>query len=355
MTQLIRITFLIILLFAVTSETLLSAEQDNGNTVDVVGKVLDHYYVDFSPIGKVELPRFFYDEEGFHFFGSTTAAINSDVFTDAAYLDQDIPTGAEIVPASYLVVRVDNQPIHFDFSITSHLVFFWLAGFITLAIAVPLTRRYKAGQGRETEPAGAFHNMFEVFVVFVRDEIAKPNIGRRYIQYTPYLLTVFFLIVFMNLFGLMPWGVSATADITVTAVLALMTFMVTQLSGNKDYWQHIFWFPGVPFYIRLILLPVEFIGLFTKPFSLAIRLFANMASGKILIFSILGIIFVFNNLFGATIAYLSSPAWVLLTLFVYLIKAFIAFIQAYVFTILSALFIGMAMVEHEEIHEPEKL
>ncbi|MEX0773878.1 MAG: F0F1 ATP synthase subunit A [Balneolales bacterium] len=339
----------------ITSQALLSAEQNNDNTVDVVGKVLDHYYIDFSPLGRVELPRFFYDEEGFHFFGSTTAAINSDTFTDEAYLEEDVLADAEIQPATYHVVRADQQPILFDFSITSHLVFFWFSALLTMAIFLPLTRRYKSGEGRETEPKGAFQNLFETFVVFIRDDIAKPNIGPDYIRFTPYLLTVFFLILFMNLFGLMPWGVSSTADITVTAVLALMTFLITQFSASKEYWKHIFWFPGVPFYIRIILFPVEFIGIFTKPFSLAIRLFANMASGKILIFSILGIIFVFNNLFGSTVAFATSPIWILMTLFVYLIKAFIAFIQAYVFTILSALFIGMAMVEHEEIHEPEKL
>ncbi|MEX0686994.1 MAG: F0F1 ATP synthase subunit A [Balneolales bacterium] len=355
MTKVFRITILIILFFTVQSESLLSAAPNDDNTVDVVSKVLDHYYVDFSPVGKVELPRFFYDAEGFHFFGSTTAAINSETFTDEIYLEEDEPEGAKLKPVTYHVVRTDNQPILFDFSITSHLLFFWFSALLTLAIFIPLTRRYKAGQGTKSEPQGAFHNLFETFVVFVRDDIAKPNIGHNYIRFTPYLLTVFFLILFMNLFGLMPWGVSSTADITVTAVLALMTFMITQLSASKDYWKHIFWFPGVPFYIRLILFPVEFIGIFTKPFSLAIRLFANMASGKILIFSILGIIFVFNNLFGSAVAYASSPIWILMTLFVYLIKAFIAFIQAYVFTILSALFIGMAMVEHDEIHETENI
>lgn len=354
MTQIFRITFLIVLFTAATSETLLSANQNNDNTVDVVGKVLDHYYVDFSPVGKVELPRLFYDEDGFHFFGSTSAAINTAAYTDAGYLEEGVPAAVEIKPATYNIVRADGQPIHFDFSITSHLLFFWFSAILTLAIFIPLTRRYKAGQGTETEPKGAFQNLFETFVVFVRDEIARPNIGPDYQRFTPYLLSVFFLILFMNLFGLMPWGVSSTADITVTAVLALMTFTITQLSASKDYWKHIFWFPGVPFYIRLILFPVEFIGIFTKPFSLAIRLFANMASGKILIFSILGIIFVFSNLFGSAVGYATSPIWIAMTLFVYLIKAFIAFIQAYVFTILSALFIGMAMVEHEEIHEPEK-
>ncbi|MEX0780441.1 MAG: F0F1 ATP synthase subunit A [Balneolales bacterium] len=355
MTQLFRITILLILFTAVTSQLSFSAEQNDDNTVDVVGKVLDHYYIDFSPVGTLELPRFFYDEEGLHFFSSTTAAINSDAFTDEAYLEEDVPANANLKPFTYHIVRVDQQPILFDFSITSHLVFFWLSAFVTIAIFIPLTKRYKAGTGKETEPKGAFHNLFETFVVFIRDDIAKPNIGPDYIKFTPYLLTVFFLILFMNLFGLMPWGVSSTADITVTAVLALMTFMITQLSASKEYWKHIFWFPGVPFYIRIILFPVEFIGIFTKPFSLAIRLFANMASGKILIFSILGIIFVFNNLFGSGIAYATAPIWILMTLFVFLIKAFIAFIQAYVFTILSALFIGMALVEHEEVHEPEQI
>ncbi len=349
MINLFRTAFLVIIILLANC-TVANAETDKSpeeNRVDLIGKVLDKYYLDFAPLGKVELPRIIYDEEGLHFFRSTTHAINSQRgFTDAAFLDSgQIPTG-HVKPVSYELARTNGTEIKMDLSITNHLFFFWLAAFVTMGIFIPLSGKYRQGIGRTSEPKGGFQNLFETFVIFIRDDIAKSNIGEKYEKFTPYLLTVFFFILFMNLFGLMPWGVSSTADITVTAVLALFTFFFTQAYASKDHWQHIFWFPGVPTPIKFILLPVELIGLFTKPFSLCIRLFANMASGKILIFALLGLIFIFDGLFGAVVAYGTSWLWIALTLFVYLIKAFIAFIQAYVFTILSALFIGMAVEEH---------
>lgn len=330
------------------------AEADKENRVDLIGKVVDHYYLDFKPLATVQLPRIVYDEGRLHFSLSTTSFLNKkkDVFTDAAYVGRE-PAMEEgkIIPGSWEIVRLDGTSPQFDFSITSHLVFFWLAAFLIFLIFVPLTQKYKKGVGRESEPKGALQNMFELIIVFVRDEIALQNIGKeKYLKFTPYLLTVFFLILFMNFFGLMPWGVSSTADITVTAVLAIFTFSITQIFASKDHWKHVFWFPGVPVPIKIILMPVELIGLFTKPFALCIRLFANMASGKILIFSLLGTIFIFSELFGPGVAYGTSWIWVFLTLFVYLIKALVSFIQAYVFTILSALFIGLAVADHSEEH-----
>lgn len=355
MTNYYRTALLVFLFILFNAQTVVAndlpvaADEDKSkeNRVDLIGKVLDKNYLDFSPVGKVELPRIIYDADGLHFFRSTSYAINSQSgYTDAAFLEiGEIPT-QYAKPKSYRLARIDEEPIIADLSITNHLVFFWLAAFITMGIFIPLASRYKKGVGREVEPKGGFQNLFETFVVFIRDDISKANIGEKYEKFTPYLLTVFFFILFMNLLGLMPWGVSSSADITVTAVLAILTFFMTQIFASKDHWQHVFWFPGVPVPIRFILMPVEIIGLFTKPFSLCIRLFANMASGKILIFALLGLIFIFDGLFGAVVAYGTSWLWILLTLFVYMIKAFIALIQAYVFTILSALFIGMAVAEH---------
>jgi F-type H+-transporting ATPase subunit a len=229
-----------------------------------------------------------------------------------------------------------------------------LAGFLTLGLFYAQARRYKSGIGRTTAPSGALQNLLEILIIFIRDEVAKPNIPGQHLKFTPYLLTVFFMVLFMNLFGLLPWGVSSTADVTVTAVLALVTFLVTQLSASKDHWVHVFWFPGVPAWIRIILTPVEIIGLFTKPFALCIRLFANMASGKVLIYSIIGLIFVFYNLFGSEIAYATSWLWILFALFILVIKVVVSFLQAYIFTMLSSLFIGLAVAEHhheEHAHE----
>ncbi len=345
--------FFLTLLITTGITAVAEANSENENRVDLIGKVVDHYYLDFKPLTTIELPRLIYDEGQFYAFRSTTALLNtSDRFVDAAYVDADPVTEEGVIkPATYQIVRTDGSSPQFDFSITSHLVYFWFAAFLVFAIFLPLATKYRKGIGKNTEPQGAFQNIFETLVVFIRDDIALQNIGpKKYRTFTPYLLTVFFFILFMNLFGLMPWGVSPTADITVTAVLALLTFSATQLFAGKDHWKHVFWFPGVPVPIKFILMPVELIGLFTKPFALCIRLFANMASGKILIFSLLGTIFIFAELFGPATAYGTSWIWVLLTLFVYLIKALVGFIQAYVFTILSALFIGLAVTEHSEEH-----
>lgn len=361
MRQLIRVLFLIALALSISSQPLTAEataeDNEEENRVDLLAKVLDKYYLDFQPIGYLELPRIIYDDGGFYVFRSTTSALNSDAgFTDADYVDQQPQTeNGTILPASYDLVRtVDGEPPAFDMSITANLVFFWLSALLTLAIFIPMARWYRQGVGRQTEPRGAFQNMFETMVKFIRDEVAYNNIGpEKYHKFTPYLLTVFFMILWMNLFGLLPWGVSSTADITITAALALLTFVITQAFATREHWKHVFWFPGVPVPIRFILMPVEFVGLFTKPFALCIRLFANMTSGKILIFALLGIIFVFNDMFGAGVAYGTSPLWIALTLFIYLIKAFVAFLQAYVFTILSALFIGMAVADHDEEHSEE--
>ncbi len=346
--------FLLLTLVLTTSLAVVSkADSGKENRIDLIGKVVDKYYLDFKPLATIELPRFIYDNGSFHFYRSTTSLLNqSEVFTDAAYIDAEPRRENGLIkPVSYQIVRLDGSSPGFDFSITAHLVYFWLAALVVMLLFFPLAIRYRKGIGRNSEPQGAFQNMFETLVIFIRDEIALQNIGQqKYMMFTPYLLTVFFLILTMNFFGLMPWGVSSTADITVTAVLALFTFAATQIFASKDHWKHVFWFPGVPVPIKFILMPVELIGLFTKPFALCIRLFANMASGKILILSILGTIFIFADLFGSGVAYGTSWFWVFLTLFIYLIKALVSFIQAYVFTILSALFIGMAVADHSDEH-----
>jgi F-type H+-transporting ATPase subunit a len=345
--------YLTILLFVTGISTALAAEPEtNSKQVDVLDKLSNHYYLDFKPVGKVELPRIFWDEDGVSVYGSSSSALESGKYYDTYYAENGLTN--DIVPVSYTLVRVDGTPTKVDLSLSSHLVYFWLAGFVLLALAIPLSRRYAAGIGRETEPKGTFQNMMEVFVVFVRDEIALTNIGpKKYRKFTPYLITAFFMILFMNLFGLMPWGVSSTADVTVTAALAVTTFLITQLNGTKDHWKHVFWFPGVPAWIRVILTPVEIIGLFTKPFALTIRLFANMASGKVLIYSIIGLIFIFSGIFGDGVAWGTSWIWVLFALFIYGIKIVVAFLQAYIFTMLSALFIGMAVEEHDHHHDHE--
>lgn len=345
--------YLTILLFVASFSTVLAAAgEENTKQVDVLDKLSNHYYLDFKPVGKVELPRIFWDEDGISVYGNSTTALKSGKYVDEYYLEAGVQP--EAYPVSYYLVRADGTPNKMDLSLSSHLIYFWFAGFLLLAFAIPLSRRYAQGIGKDSEPKGTFQNIMEVFIVFVRDEIALANIGpKKYLKFTPYLITAFFMILFMNMFGLMPWGVSSTADVTVTAALAVTTFLITQLNGTKDHWKHVFWFPGVPAWIRIILTPVEIIGLFTKPFALTIRLFANMASGKVLIYSIIGLIFIFSGLFGDGVAWGTSWIWVLFALFIYVIKTVVAFLQAYIFTMLSALFIGMAVEEHDHHHEHE--
>lgn len=308
---------------------------ENESVIDVMGKVMDHDYVEVGP-KKVYLPRIFLVDGEFYFYSNTTSALDSGEFTESE-------EGG--------IVRQDGTPLTLDLSITSHLVYVWLGFLFTLLVTMWAVGRYRRGIGSETEPKGAMHNIFEVVFIFVRDDIAKEFIPEnKYKKYVAYLFSIFMAITFMNLFGLLPWAASATADLTVTATLALITFVITQYSGTKDHWQHVFAFPGVPGWTRIILTPVEILGLFTKPFALAIRLFANMLSGKIMIISILGLIFIFTDLFGTAIGVGSSVIWVALTAALYFLKAFVALIQAYVFTLLSAVFIGMAAEEHHQ-HE----
>ena len=193
------------------------------------------------------------------------------------------------------------------------------------------------GGGDMPKKAGRF---LEPIIVFVRDDIAIPNIGeKKHGRFMSYLLTIFFFIWFLNLAGMTPLGVSVTNNIAVTFSLAFFTFIITNFSGNKHYWGHIFWMPGVPKPMRIILAPIELLGLFIKPFALMIRLYANMTAGHIVIMSILGLIFVMQN-------YFASGAFFSLTLFLSVLELLVAALQAYIFTMLTALFIGSAVQEH---------
>jgi F-type H+-transporting ATPase subunit a len=174
----------------------------------------------------------------------------------------------------------------------------------------------------------------------VRDEIVKPNIGDKYERYLPYLLTLFFFILFGNLLGLLPGAANLTGNIAVTLTLAVFTFIITNVKGNKNYWTHIFWTPGVPLPLRLVILPVEIIGMFTKPFSLTIRLFVAITAGHIVLLSLISLAFILKSV---GVGIVSS----VVVVFINLIEILVAVIQAYVFTLFSSLYIGMATAEGE--------
>ncbi len=203
-------------------------------------------------------------------------------------------------------------------------------------LALKAARHYKKHPNTAPKGVAAF---IEPLVIFIRDEIAKPNIGPKYKRYLPYLLTLFFFILVANIMGLMPGAANLTGNIAVTFVLAVITFIITNVSGNKEYWKHVFATPGVPFYILPVMVVVEFIGLFTKPFSLMIRLFVAITAGHIVILSLIGLNFIFTS-------YAVGVASSLLVVFINIIELLVATIQAYVFTLFSSMYIGAAVQEH---------
>lgn len=223
-----------------------------------------------------------------------------------------------------------------DFSITKNVVIILLMSAFMFFFFKKMAERYK--QSEVPQKSASF---FEPIIVFIRDDIAKPNIGKNHEKYMGYLLTVFFFVWFLNLAGLTPFGVSVTNNIAVTFSLALLTFLITNLTANKHYWGHIFWMPGVPKPMRVVLAPIELLGIFIKPFSLMIRLFANMTAGHIVIMSILGLMYTANSF-----AVASAPS-ALLTLMLSVLELLVAALQAYIFTMLSALYFGSA---NEEPH-----
>ena len=235
------------------------------------------------------------------------------------------------------IYLADSGKSVLDLSITKNVAMLFINAMVLLLVFIAVAKGYKKNVG--TAPKG-IQSFLEPVIVFVRDEIVKPNIGHQYEKYLPYMLTLFFFVLFGNLLGLLPGAANLTGNIAVTLVLALITFIITNVKGNKQYWAHIFWTPGLPLPLRFFILPVELIGIFTKPFALTIRLFVAITAGHIVLLSLLCFAFIFHSV---TIGFVSS----LVVLFINLIELLVAGIQAYVFTLFSSLYIGMAIAEHE--------
>ncbi|MFD2908719.1 F0F1 ATP synthase subunit A [Flavobacterium ardleyense] len=239
-----------------------------------------------------------------------------------------------------------TNPMPLNFSITKNVVALFLTAVLVFLLFLGLAKTYK--NGHNNLPKG-FSRVLEPMVIYVRDEIARPNIGdKKYRKFAPYLLTVFFLIFMLNILGLTPLGINVTGNIAFTLSLAAFTFFITQFSGNKDYWGHIFWMPGVPVPMKIILMPIEVLGMFTKPFSLMIRLFANITAGHTVVMGLIAIAFLMKEQLTAGGATAVSLA---LSIFIMFIEILVAFLQAYIFTMLSSLFIGMAVQEHHDDHK----
>lgn len=224
-----------------------------------------------------------------------------------------------------------------DFSMTKNVFSMLICAFLICIIMFSTAKFYK--KNGAVAPKG-IAKFTEPLIIFVRDDIAKANIGEhKYKKYVPYLLTIFFFIWISNLLGLIPiLGANLTGNITVTFFLAICTLLVTLVSGNKNYWGHIFWMPGVPVPMKIFMMPIEIIGVLTKPFALMVRLFANITAGHIIILALISIIFINKNMaWGA----LSVP----MALFISVLELLVAFLQAYLFAMLSALFISAAVEE----------
>lgn len=288
----------------------------------------------------VYLPVILYDREtGFHLFSSRQIAHGHThdgfgIAHEGKYEGKIVRMNADGHP--------DEEYIPLDFSITKAVFAMLVASAILLWLMLSLAASYKK---RGISAPRGFQGFLEPVILFIRDDVAIPNIGeKKYGRFMPYLLTVFFFILINNILGLIPifpFGANVTGNIGVTFVLALFTFLITQFSANKTHWRHVFAAPGVPVWLLPIMIPIEVIGLISKPFALMIRLFANITAGHIIVLSLVSLIFIFKSVWV-------SPVSVGFVLFMYCIELLVAFLQAYVFTLLSALFIGMAT--HEEEH-----
>lgn len=236
--------------------------------------------------------------------------------------------------ANEKLAAVDTDRVFYDLSITKNVAAMFVSVALLLTLALAAARQYRR---RPQAPPRGFWAFLELLICFVRDDIAIPNIGKeKYQRFMPYLLSVFFFIWLNNLLGLLPGAANVTGNISITLVLALFTFFITNLNGNRHYWGHIFSTPGVPRWLSPIMVPVEILGLLTKPFSLMIRLFANITAGHIILLSIVGLVFVLKTpLAGA----FSVPFGA----FMFLLKLLVAFLQAYIFTLLSAIYFGSAV------------
>jgi F-type H+-transporting ATPase subunit a len=259
--------------------------------------------------------------------------------------------GYKLVDDGKTIEPTDATEQVYDFSLTRNVVQMLVALTLLVVIMLSIAKKYKAGKGVTSAPKG-LQSFIEPVITFVRDEVAKPNLGYKADKYLPYLLTIFFFILVNNIFGLIPGTANVTGNIAFTAVLGVIAFFVIMFSSNKHYWAHIFNPPGVPLGVKFILVPVEILSVFIKPFALIIRLFANMVAGHIIIICLVSLIFIFGEIkpaigYGATI--ISIP----FTIFIYFIEILVAFLQAFIFSMLTAVFIGQAIEgahDHDDSH-----
>ena len=240
----------------------------------------------------------------------------------------------------YVTLDEARHPLNkrvLDFSITKLVFTLFLSMIVMLLLFLATAKSYKKSENNIPRGIGKF---MEPIIIFIRDEVAIPNIGEnKYKKYMPFLLTIFFFIWLNNIFGLIPFfpfSANLSGNISFTFTLALITFIITLFSSKKTYWKHMLWMPGVPVYMKLFLAPIELVGMFVKPIALMIRLFANITAGHVIVLSLISLIFIMQSIWV-------SPASVLFTVFISVIEVLVVAIQAYIFTMLSALYFGQAL------------
>jgi F-type H+-transporting ATPase subunit a len=339
-----------------------AAQTEHSNTAaahepeafNVTETILDHIKDDHSwhlwGHTSLPLPVILYTPKGFEFFSS--AKFMNEHHEEIMYkgnFDYKIIEGKIKIVDATEAVDVKASKALWDFSITKNVASLFVSVLILLTVLLTAAGAYKK-TGITSAPKGV-QSFMEPIVLFVRDEVAIPNIGKKkFAKYMPFLLTIFFLVLVNNFLGLVPFfpgGANVSGNIAFTMTLAVCVFVVVNLSANKNYWEHIFWMPGMHWSMKLFLAPIELIGVFTKPISLMIRLFANITAGHILVLSLICLIFIFKTVYASAIA-------VPFAVFIGMIELLVAFLQAYIFTMLSAMYIGMATEEHHhEAHDHE--
>ncbi|MCF8308309.1 MAG: F0F1 ATP synthase subunit A [Bacteroidales bacterium] len=338
------------------SENSESANNDSGEEEFNAGKmildhIVDHYSWHVMTIdGKevaINLPVILYHKGQWHFFMSSRFDHGHSSYKGFK-IAKEGPNNGKIVHVTHKNGgKKVERPL--DLSITKNVASLFSAAIIALLIFLSVAKRYK--QRTYKAPKG-LQSFLEPVILFIRDEVAIAAIGKeKYHKFMPYLLTLFFFIFLMNLMGLVPippGGANLTGNLAVTGVMALFTLIITLTSSNKNYWRHTFNTPGIPILLKLpipIIPVIELVGIFTKPFVLMVRLFANITAGHIVLLSFVSIIFIFTNNIDPIAGLAVSPVSLLFGVFISLLELLVAFIQAYVFVLLSALYFGMAMEE----------
>ncbi|MGY6558645.1 MAG: F0F1 ATP synthase subunit A [Nitritalea sp.] len=330
------LSFLLSAFFLATVPQVAAASDEEDKTSFIMHHIMDSYEWHFATFGEkhltLPLPVIVYAKDhGLKVFSSSdfqdpvTHKFGKEFAHEGYYIDDHEH-----------LFREDGASF-VDLSISKNVMMLFLVLVVLLAILLSSSSYYKKNGVKAPKGVASF---IEPIVIFVRDEIAKKSIGPGYMKFVPYLLTLFFFIWFGNLLGLLPGAANLTGNIAVTFTLAMLTFVVVNVNGNKEYWKHVFATPGVPFPILFVIVPVEILGLFTKPFALMVRLFVAITAGHIVILAFIALVFMFES-------YAIGVVSTLMVTFLNIIELLVATIQAYVFTLFTAMYIGSAVAEHE--------